>query len=829
MDAGEVATVLGRPAIADLDFHTLPRTTPTWTNSYFKLIREKRHEQDCKYEEELYTERNLNEQQKRIYRYMCDNVSAIVMIQAGPGTGKTFTQLTLARAWKKTVNVIIFKHDLLHTFRNCGAERFTVAKFCMKLWNLNFAEWCGLECQLSGRMSANQFVNCVVGLLRRADMTFCREPGSIVLLDEYTVIPKPVLFALLALFKHAGIGTVITGDKNQLQNIHNSVHVGQCSSYDIATAFADRTYTLTKNERCGDDQYNRLVDYVSRFSSDKRLDKFGYALAAALFHRKFMGESAVTDTHLASHHRDLASMVHMMTVNGDIPVSFYFINASAVKCDLSRVQGVRQRNGLYLPNPTVKYMQTRAPDKYLPYIPLVIGCRYFVLEHSEHVQFTLESVDEERETVTLRSDDGVLSTLTKQNCNGVMFDKHRRFLLNNGDDSADGPGQLYNYPIYMANVMSIHMCQGRTITNAVDIVLNDSTYQGFYVSVSRVTSPQQITRVIVPDMPAHLLSTVVNFPQLCSRPDGTLTVDELDSCFGHNYLHYPIRDAELTGRTMYSLGRFFTSRDADTRHRIRDELCRSVANINPEVLNKRPKIGSCVENGAVMTLVLRYKYTVLALSLLETRDSAVWLHEFMRQDPLVTLLGTFGQNTAGGETANDERFNLTRVVCGLAEHGYEPYEDTLSYVKRHARWRTKDGGRAQHYIEENTAMGTVLETSKFQLAVYRALSADSLITIAWLMDRLRTMVEDLCAASTDSSSETDLVDDNRTATNTSDAAATTTANTTITTTTTTFDIVTSLRRLLDHSTMRRGRPYERRVATTTDVRHKRFSRQRRII
>lgn len=747
-----------RPVVKDLEFDSLPPPPNSSPPRVFGSLHCYDEDHEYALEKQIYTEEKLNAEQKQIYRYMFDNPTAMVLIQAGPGTGKTFTMLTLAHAWEGPVHVIIYKHDLLHTFRNCAVQ-FTVARFCMLVWNLSFLSYIGLERQLSGRMSTSQFINVTVGLLRYAKLP---KPfnGSIVILDEYTVIPKPLLFAVLMLLKYHKIGTVLSGDKNQLQNIHNSMHAGQCSSYDIASAFIDRAFTLNKNERCGDVDYNRLVDYVSRFSSDKHLDKFGYALAAALFHRKFMSESAITDTHLASHHRDLTNTIHMMTINTAAPVSFYSINASGVR-DLSRVQGVRQPNGLYLPTVTLEYMKNGAPDKYLPYVPLIIGCRYFVYDYSEYSQATLVSVDEANQTVTMRNDDGKLVIVRKGNCNKVMFEKHCRFLLNGGnEDGSDKSGQLYNYPIYMANVMSIHMCQGRTVRNNVDMILNNSTYQGFYVSMSRVTSPQQITRVIVPDIPSHLVSTVINFPQLCSRPDGMLTADELDSCLGRNYMHYPMRDAELTAQTMHWLGRFFASRDVDERRAIRDQLCQALRRVNPVVLKCEPIRQqqqqqqerddlTCAENNTTMTLILRYKYVMLALSLVDERDSYVWLHEFMKLDPLVTLVLVADPQRRVGAAENgssDARFNLMRRICGVADNGYEPNEDTLHYITRHARWKSKkpNGDDDQQWcIDENETMGTVLETTKFRCAVYKELTAERPLTIDWLMNQLRLLVGDL--------------------------------------------------------------------------------------
>lgn len=725
----------------DLPYDRLPRVPrtnsliPSGVGHYYTAENAK--------EKTLYTVDRLNDEQKSVYLHMYDRPSDIVLIQAGPGTGKTFTLMALAHAWTRPTHVVIFKNDLLHTFRNC-AERHTVAAFCMSLWQINFYEWCALERQLSGSMSSEQFVAVVVGLLRKAVMPRSLV-GSLVLLDEYTVIPKPVLFVMLALFRRHGVGVVISGDKNQLQNIHNSAHVGKCSSHDIASAFADRTFLLTKNERCCDGAYNRLVDYVSRYSSDRPLDKFGYALVAAIFHKKFMSSTTINDTHLASNHRDLTNTVHMMTVNGRYRTSFYHINASGARFP-ERVKGTLQPNGLYLPAVTVSYMASGRPGKYLPYVPLVVGGRYFVYKYSEHSLCTLEFINDDDHTVTLRADDGRLVKVGMGNCNDVVFDKHRQWILNGGVEiggGGQGVGQLYNYPIYMANAMSIHMCQGRTIRDqALDIMLNGSTYQGLYVSMSRVTSPRQINRVIVPDMPAHLVSTVINFPQLCRRD--TLNVDELHACFGGNYLHYPISDPLLSASVAHWISSFFASREERARHNIRAGLCKAleIAACTPVVLNHAERSPND-RLGATMTFVLRYRNAMMAAALLDPSDAAVWLHEFAANDPLLET----DRRTSESSRYNglgDDRYKTVREVSGVEKSGYRTHEreNTLQYIYRHARWTEVVNGVPEcAYIASKDTM--VLRSTPFQSLVYGRLKAGLPVDADWLMEKLRLQMDSM--------------------------------------------------------------------------------------
>lgn len=63
---------------------------------------------------ESYKPENLNEQQRAVFDYVMNNQTAITILQAGPGTGKTFTMLTIAHyltSRNRIPNVVIYKHD----------------------------------------------------------------------------------------------------------------------------------------------------------------------------------------------------------------------------------------------------------------------------------------------------------------------------------------------------------------------------------------------------------------------------------------------------------------------------------------------------------------------------------------------------------------------------------------------------------------------------------------------------------------------------------------------------------------------------------------------
>lgn len=228
------------------------------------------------------------------------------------------------------------------------------------------------------------------------------------------MIPKPFLFVLLILLRHNNVGAVICGDCNQLQNIYNSRHTHD-SSYDIARSFADRVFGMNRNERCHDPDYRAMIEHLSSYSSDERLDRFGFAMLSAIFYEKLSGRRSPGNTVLTSRHSELTQTMHANVRNCKIPVSFYYIDASNVKRSLDSVNGVRMPNGLYMPRPVYEYVarvdesrrdESLADFEYLVYLPLIVGSLYFHEEYSDRNLVRLREIlldgdvpyDPERET-----------------------------------------------------------------------------------------------------------------------------------------------------------------------------------------------------------------------------------------------------------------------------------------------------------------------------------------------------------------------------------------------------------------------------------------------
>nr|WOJ45366.1 DNAhel 2 [Apis mellifera nudivirus] len=625
----------------------------------------------------------------------------------------------------------------------------------METLSLRYFQYQALEMQLSGRLTGVEFISSIIALLRRAQLP--NMLGSLVILDEYTVVPKPLLLLILLLLKLHGIGTIVCGDRNQLQNIRNSSHT-RVSSYELVRHLATATFSLDINERCNDAQYNRIIDYVASFSCERRIDEFACSLIAAIFPHQLMGNAVYADTHLAATHRELAHVVHNMVINEKLNTSFYYIEPSSLTSGAAGLIIVNDRvqpNGLLMPQMVKQYIQDRIPDKFLPYLPLCVGTRYYLFAHSETMQATLKEIVSSEEMLVFELFDKRTVQVRKCANNDVVFEPHRLELL--GGDR----GRIFNYPIYPANIMTVHKCQGCTIHTKLDLHLTNVTYQGLYVALSRVRDPQQIVRITIPNTIAHLCSVIVNFPELCSVKRGELLNDEiLVTRLNANYILYQPSGNNIT---IYAalIADFFESSDSRRKTELRDIL---IARIHADKCEQRiisPITMPEDNNGTTLLRFLEHQDIFISLACLEDIDRAVWLHEYIRCTPTLMPLINMDRRTSSSiattlqqqQQQTQDGSNVLAHVANL-NNNYPMSRSTLNYLEARAKQEVrllKVGSNEQinqqkrilHYEGQDDYL-VILAGSEFQACIYRKLKEtnDQILEQAWLLEQLAKLIDE---------------------------------------------------------------------------------------
>lgn len=651
-------------------------------------------------ERKLHSYENLNQQQADIFDYVIKhNRYGITLVQAGPGTGKTFTMLTIAHylmTHEDRANSVIYKNDLVAVYRFC-AHGFSLAKFFMIIFNIRYGEYESLEMKLCSSMSVEHFTNVILQLLCRVKLVspIADFYNNLLILDEYTVIPKPLLLILLLVLDRYKIGAVICGDRNQLQNIHNTNHAGKGSSYDFVRIIANREFALSRNHRCSDVDYNNKVQMLSEYSSSQHLDDWANALIGAMFYKNFLNRIDKQDIILASNHIDMSIHMDMLVKSENITEEIWLIE----KVSDRLVKGVEKipNSGLFYPNPTIRYgteilkvpaeairtgqvysgykkiNERNCPGKFLPYIPLIVGQTYFVHNHSELCLGDLKKItfaaDGSVQYVTMQMHDTQkYITLKKNNkCKDVMFDKHSIYLLNNGKDHVDRgetiSGKLYNFPIYPAFQMSVYMSQGRTVSKNVSFIFNKATYQGLYVAASRITSHTNVNAVIIPNSTSLLFSTIINFD---TSAENGIGVDYIKHKLVEN--PYKLYELPLTNQELLeSVAECIVHPDVKVRRQERENVLKIASTMNLRykiVMPKEPpKDDTDPTLNATIGYIMRYRKTIYALTCVESLiDRHLWQRMFF-----IKMMDSIFENVRTNRYTCNSDFgsNVLTRICGF--------------------------------------------------------------------------------------------------------------------------------------------------------------------
>lgn len=687
---------------------------------------------------------SLDSSQLAFVNYMNETKSPIVLIQSSPGTGKTYTLRIYCSMKESEVEVIIFKRDLLNSF-NTLCDTRTNAQFFMQCFDFKqYFNYLSIENFLNSKMTPLELFL----IIRKLVSNFSVDRSKTKIFDEYTFIPKPMLFALLLSFKHYNIPAILCGDKHQLQTIQKTKLIN-VSSYTMTEKFSDKVFNFSTNHRCSDSYHNQVIEYLSSLSCDSRLDDIGFSIIATLHQKQIIAnweQESLKNVFMASTHKNLSITIDSLVKLYMIPYSYYFIESSYQD---PRINGVLIANGLYKCKAVIEYEENNySPGKFLPYIPLIIGAKYFILSYTEDSIGTLLDI-EYREENEVKIPNALTFLLNgrhvkvhKQATNKATFDQHLKFLL--GEHSI---GKLLNFPISMANLMSMHMAQGRTITDNLNLIISEeTTYQGFYVAESRVTKIEQIFKVSIPHQLRYLLSSILNFPELCENHQ--VSIDILKMRIEQNYKIYELIDSTKNNMIAIQVLDFIYSDNSIKKHEIRNSLIN--LNLPFKLVNKKEEN---VKDEEIYSMLYDNGTLILALSKLDDLDAFVWIHEFSKcegnEHLNILFQGSSNLSTFSNTLSNYASLTLLPKLLesttdfielnGITEYFNIPINENDN-VKKTADI-IKNSKKYKCIVEVNEYRG--LYTTELQALIYEKLKANERLNKEKMLEWLQIILSNI--------------------------------------------------------------------------------------
>lgn len=541
--------------------------------------------------------RVLTDDQYRIVETIANKPEAqLILLDAPPGTGKSFLMLQLCRRFGPRAVITIFKHDLLAPFSSV-TNTITNCKFMIDFFNTqSMMTNGGIEHACTRVMSVDQYFYTLVGFTRNFQKAVPNfEYIDFLICDEYGLMMNECILAVsvTAVYNtEFNCRVIFSGDSRQLGSIHSSIYSAKSSAAQVIESFDESKYLmveLDKNQRCKDPKINSLFRLISSrvTSTDKTLDLPLATILHICMPYQTIFHPMLTDVVVATSHAQLSDYIeHQYTSSLTRPIEyrvidreFYMIDPQTCVNGHAKFIAAKARltpNGhFYYPEVVTKYLETgRLTSKFLPYLVLIRGANYYVNKYSEFnigklLDYNL--VEGWARLQMLRT--GQIEMVYRQSSNEAFFPNHV-------DELRDlGIGKIYAFTIYPAFLKTVHKLQGTTISERLNAIMRYgvTSYKSVYVIVTRITRPENISHIDIRMMPVThedmLRSIIMNVPELTDLPYGEMLDATVIDRMSANFFFYRVAASCASEREEISraVGRFFMHDCMpDERRQIRD-------------------------------------------------------------------------------------------------------------------------------------------------------------------------------------------------------------------------------------------------------------------
>lgn len=392
------------------------------------------------------------------------------------------------------------------------------------------------------------------------------------------------------------------------------------------------------------------------------------------------------------------------------------------------------------PNDDELFRPIQVEDKFLPFIPLVEGGKYFYEKNSENHIVTLKKIiykpnTNEVDHLIICNVDKTFKKIYIENCENPTFEEHKNFLttspknLNvNGEYMRpEKVGVLYNFNIYPANILSLYMSQGRTISDKINLILTESTkMQGIYVAFSRVNTPNQFSKVTIPNFREKMISVILNYPEM-QNVNFKFNIDLIINRLSNTYKIYDVHEQHAL-IAMDIVGRYFLDSCSN-----RKELFEQLLNLvyMKKILNDSNEKIECLDNA--YKVFFKYKDLIISLSFLNQLDCRVWVKAYSDHNDDIKQLFQESKSSCNSFVVNYLKFESLRNFTK---------EDLKIYIKNISLIEELGAKPKELLLQDNGDGYGVYFPSEFIKKIYTA-NEEGLLTLDFLQQILQHKLNDI--------------------------------------------------------------------------------------
>ncbi|XP_075153274.1 uncharacterized protein LOC142226910 [Haematobia irritans] len=228
------------------------------------------------------------------------SATKVILLDAPPGTGKSFLITTLLRNMKYKHRLIVYRNSLVDEYMHHEVKSQTIYRFLKDSYKFYGVWGCNALFNDGGSLETSM-------LKAYRNIMEMKIKSDVLLLDEYTVISPWLLLCLVHAAKRLGKHLIIAGDGDQMSSMQPSQY-HQESNRSLAIALSDASFSLQEQMRIKTKKFNQILAEMKmklyqNMKTDMNIDYMYFVYER--FKNKFFVNNSNSSLYVTGHRENL--------------------------------------------------------------------------------------------------------------------------------------------------------------------------------------------------------------------------------------------------------------------------------------------------------------------------------------------------------------------------------------------------------------------------------------------------------------------------------------------------------------------------------------------